>query len=290
MVTSEQLLMNTGRNASDAYGNFRNDVRRRVRQSARGMVLPLMLCLSGCVTNAMLPDPSPESSVIDYTRNLEQTTSTLLDKVVVALPNPGQDHADYTSWGSNWCPRHEAVHSVQDVKREISRFCQKAGGVYNDAFCRRASGNDEVLFYAAVLPEGNCQQVANPVGVKIIEPKAGKTTSPEYLAVLHRVGYRTQGDIAVASAEHQRDVQREQERITRELPLLRTRGTRVCNRQQAGTTFVGFVEDVSGEKIRISVQAAYYTNLLGIQGASSKADNYQPQMVWDMPEHWSVCE
>jgi hypothetical protein len=55
-------------------------------------------------------------------------------------------------------------------------------------------------------------------------------------------------------------------------------------------TFVGFVEDISGPKIHISVQEAYYADLLGVKGLGRKADNYQPQMMWDLPQNWYVCE
>src|SRR5579859_5393042 len=61
------------------------------------------LLLSGCVTNATLPTPASAPSVIDYVRDLEKVTSTLLDKVVVALPSPATDHPDFTEWGSFWC-------------------------------------------------------------------------------------------------------------------------------------------------------------------------------------------
>jgi hypothetical protein len=289
MFTSKSLSVETDCEGSGARDIYLSSLRRRSYQGACLVMFAMLLCASGCTTNATLPDPARDASIIAYMSDLRQTTSTLLDKVVVALPNAGVDHLDYTSWTGDWCPRHERVHSVDDVQGEISRYCRNAGGIYNNAFCQRATDHDEVLFYAEVLREGNCQQVANPVGVHIIEPKSGKIRSRSYLAALHQVGYLTDAEMVAANAAILRELQAEQDRAARELPRLRTRGTRVCKKEPA-ITFVGFVEDVSGPKIRINIQTAYYNALSNGQGLSSRAENYQPQMVWDMPENWRVCE
>jgi len=111
--------------------------------------------------------------------------------------------------------------------------------------------------------------------------------SPGYLERLRVYGYRTGDDMAQQAIAAQREQAAEKERLTRELPLLRTRGTRVCQRQ-GGIIFVGFVEDTAETKLKINVQQAYYMDGLGQQGA--RAPNYRAETVWDPPERWRVCE
>lgn len=252
-------------------------------------ILLAALLIGGCVSDAPLPTPAPQTSLIEYTRNLEQVTSTLLDKVVVAIPNPGTDYPDFTDWSANWCPRHQRVHSPDDVARQIGNFCKQYGGVYSHAFCRDPANPDHVFFFAAVFRQGDCQQVAYPVGVHILESKQGHDTSPAYLAALEKVGYRTQAQIAFEAAERSRiaeeRIERERERLTAQMPLLTKRGTKICARN-GPWMYIGFVQDFSSPKIEIQVAAqrsADDPNGLTVPG-------FTPYVIWDLPEHWSVCE
>jgi len=97
-----------------------------------------------------------------------------------------------------------------------------------------------------------CQGVAATVAVQVVEPRPGAERSSGYLDKLRTFGFRTETDRAVAEELQRQQVRRDQERVMLEMPLLRTRGTRVCKRAE-GILFAGFVEESSGSKIRINV-------------------------------------
>lgn len=249
----------------------------------------LAVATPGCVTNAPLPSPSSSGSIIAFVRNLEQRTSTLLDKVVVSLPNPADDHGSYVSWQTNWCPRHEQVHTRLDVLREVSSFCAGQGGTYRGDFCVNARNSNIVLFYAHVLAIGTCQYVTWPAGVQILQPKPGLENAPGYLAALHQVGYRTAAEARQERVAREQQVKEQQRLLALQLPLLRKRGTRIC-KTLPNVMYVGFVDDVSDEKIRISVEEAYRTDVLTLPGVEVPVQNFKPTTIWDYPVNWRVCE
>jgi len=135
------------------------------------------------------------------------------------------------------------------------------------------------------------------VDVYVVEPKAGNVESREYLQQVELLGYARPYDRRVKDtldksrrqfANDQR-VQREQQaeaaeraRIAKELPLLKKRGTRVCQTEQS-ITYVGFVDDVNedGSKIRALVKGTTTGFAPG---------GWQPGPEWAVPSAWHVCE
>jgi len=231
-------------------------------------------------------------SLIDYVQSLRRETSTLLDTVVTQITTPTTEQADYRAWGDHWCPRHVEVHSTNDAVRKVAEFCGMAGGWFQEPYCRSSTGPERILFYAQFQRGVDyCQGAAATVAVQIVEPKPGMSASAGYLAKLHELGYRSRDEAKLAQTVQRRTQEeaqaKEQERLAQELPLLRTRGTRVCNRQN-GTLFVGYVEDISGPKIQVGIHEAYVN--AGSSGRGIRNPSYKPENVWDFPEHWYVCE
>jgi hypothetical protein len=194
----------------------------------RCLALLLLLSVVGCSTNAPLPDVAHQSSAIDYTQALRRATSAGLDSVLAQIPSPANEFPDYRVWEDFWCPRHAEISSVQAVKEKLAGFCLQSGGVYRAPYCRIGT-SDSVLFYAMFLNTSRCQNVTETVDIRIIEPKPGKIDSAGYLAALQRVGFQSRA--AVAQQQREAQAQREdanrqqrvdQERVARELPLLRT--------------------------------------------------------------------
>ena len=243
--------------------------------------------LAACTTSRPLPDAAHADSLIDYLQALRRETSTLLDTVVAATTTPTQETAEYRAWSDHWCPRHTEVHSTEDVIRKVSLVCSQRGGTYVEPYCMQAGTPERVLFFARFRHGIDlCQGVAATVAVEVVEPKSGMTQSAPYLNRLRGYGYRSGGDQAGDALAALNAQEAERARLARELPRLRTRGTRVC-RQQDDTLFAGFVEDVSGPKIRITVNDAYYTAGLA---KGTRNPNYRPETIWDQPERWTVCD
>lgn len=258
-------------------------------QVFRTALFAVAIGLTGCTTDRPLPDAVRSTSLIDYMQALRRETSTLLDTVVAASTTPVEDTPAYRAWGDHWCPRHVLVHSTDDVVRGVSDYCINLAGTFREPYCTRNSAPDQVLFYAQFQRNIDlCQGVAATVSIQIVEPKPGNVADPRYVDRLRTLGYRTAGDDARAALAALSAAEAERARLARELPRLRTRGTRVCH-TDADVTFVGFVEDTSGGKIKIDVQQAYTGNgTLGSLGIRNP--NYRPETIWDQPERWTVCE
>ena len=258
-------------------------------RSPRRVIPILAVVLVGCTTNRPLPDASQAGSLIAYVQALRRETSTLLDTVVAATTTPTQETPGYRAWGDHWCPRHTDVHSTEDVVGKVGAYCAGLGGAYQEPYCTQTSAPDRVLFFAKFQRGIDlCQGVAATVSVQIIEPQPGMIQSTDYINRLRGYGYRTGGDLAREAIAAQQAVAAEQARLARELPMLRTRGTRVCQKQN-GMIFLGYVEDTSGAKIKITIQEAYY----GTGGGNERGlrnPNYRPETLWDTPERWTVCE
>ena len=256
--------------------------------------------IAGCVTNAPLPDPAHDQSVVEFVRDLEQTTSTLLDKVVVALPNPQEQHEGFYFWSADWCPRHALVNSDAGVRREIGRYCESASGKFDGKFCRQSQDPDSILFYADVTSAtgANCQGVANPVGVRTVTPIGGNLHRAGYISALRKVGYLTLREQADAAMERERTAQendriarekakREQERVAEEMPLLTSRGTKIC-RTNGEWLYIGFVEDAANHKIQIRVADMRYAS---DPSSGMRPGGFAPgQLIWDFPANWRVCD
>jgi hypothetical protein len=177
------------------------------------------------------------------------------------------------------------VHSISGVQSEIGLYCQRKGGAYQNGFCREANEPDLVLFYAMVSRRGDCQNVAFPVGVQIIEPKGTNLQSPGYLSALRQVGYVTQKEVLEAAVERERmadeKAQREKARLAREMPMLTSRGTKICHIQNSWT-YVGYVEDAANQKIKIHISA--------MQALGGGPPISHEELIWDFPSNWHVCE
>lgn len=291
------------------------------------LVAGISACAVGCSTNSVLPDRSTQSSVIEYTQALRRSTSAGLDAVLVQIPTPATEYAGFKVWQDWWCPRHAEVHSARAVQAKLADYCQHAGGSYAAPYCRNATDPDRVVFYAAVTNEANCQGVADPVNVRIVEPDAGKSMSPDYIAVLRKAGYQTQAEIAATAEQHRRielanaqtlrDMEREQQRhlvedqISKSTPI----GTKVClrtngwadretgfikmgvpqTRREEGTLeYMGFLEGRSGIRIQLRIGGLHFIGTTG-KIESLTSSEYQGStlsagsILWDDASSWLVC-
>jgi len=69
-----------------------------------------------------------------------------------------------------------------------------------------------------------------------------------------------------------------------ELQQKRTIGTRIC-KEQNKIIFSGYVERVAENKLQIRVAHAHYARHPKLQPGG-----FKPEIIWDYPENWSICE
>ena len=235
--------------------------------------------LTGCQP-APLIKPDAAEGAIAYVESIRQNSSTSIDALMVKLnPVDRKEMPDFKVWKGWWCPRLPDVRNDDDVRRLVGDYCQTRGGVIDqDVACVARDDHMKVLFFAAIRPGTNCSGTPT-ARAWVIDPKPGREKSSAYVAALQTFGYRP---TPVVVAEMNQAAELERVRIEREMPLLTTRGTRICQKD-GGLTFVGFVDDVStdGKKIRIEVK--------GTTSGITRG-GWQPGATWDQPSNWYVCE
>jgi hypothetical protein len=74
------------------------------------------------------------------------------------------------------------------------------------------------------------------------------------------------------------------ERRKQNLPLIRKVGTKVC-RLQGQILYIGFVENVTDDKIQIRVADAVVE-----QNHNARLGSFSPSIIWDNPLNWDICE
>ena len=181
----------------------------------------------------------------------------------------------------------------------IRAFCRAHGGAFREPACTDAADPGTVLFFARFdTKTATCGGAATPVGVQLAEPKPGAQKSAAFLGVLHNGGWQSPEERRVAADRDTKkedaanaaavaQAQAEQERVARELPLLKTRGTRICH-QEGEWIFVAFVEEATDRKIQIRIADAQYAR---DPTSRIRPGGFVPgQIEWDFPQRWRICE
>lgn len=239
--------------------------------------------LAGCQPAATTTRPDDESGAIGFVKTLRQRSSTSLDALMVKInPTEQKETPTLRAWRGWWCPRIPGVRNADDVRREIAGYCANRGGVMDqDVACASKKNPGAVLFFAAITHTPHCTDTPTAEAY-VVEPKPGYESSPDYISTLATFGYKP---YLLRRMEAQADQMREAERmarVKREMPLLKTRGTRVCH-EEGSFTYVGFVDDVSADGSKIRIEVKGLTTAL-------RPSSWQPGPTWDRPENWYVCE
>jgi len=245
----------------------------------------LGLCLAGCAAKRFEGKPQSAS---ELTVALATHYSGLVDRSFVATSTPPDPSGEFRSVARYWCAPNANASTVGAAKIEYRALCSRLGGSFQGDFCIKPSNHDAVLFLAQIVAApSNC---LNGTQVRVVEP-TGVPNAPAYVARLRQLGFRTQTDVENdlvndVMLTKERDKQRtlDAERRAALVPRLRQRGTRVC-RVDGGQTTVGYVEDSSETKLQIRIAGAYLTQHPTIQVGGS-----QPQIIWDFPARWDLCE
>lgn len=180
-----------------------------------------------------------------------------------------------------------AVIDADDWVAGFRAACAKMGGALSDKFCSATADHDTVLFMAVVktqyYPNWNR---ATEHDVMLVEPTV-QPSAPQFRRLLEASGFLSKAALddktRLAEAAAADRLARERARLKADWPRMQVRGQMVCQ-DQAGVRYVGYVEDFTDERMKISVARA----LLGSSGFSP--GNFQPSVVWTRPEGWFPCD
>lgn len=245
-------------------------------------LLPMSV-LAGCASANLPTRPDPSPKVIEFMDEIRKGSTYNIDSALTrSLRRPvWQETPTAWTWRGWWCPVEPSAATYEDVRPKVAEFCLKTGGTMDkNVACVDPTYPERVLFLAIVTTSGLCAKGKQyNVVVNVVAPRPGFEATPSFHSVLSAYGYRP---TEVDRRERVAQQQAKAARLAAELPLLRTRGTRVCT-DHKGLTYVGFVEDVNvvGTKIRIDVKGTR---------SGITPGGWQPGTTWDSVENWYVCE
>lgn len=102
-----------------------------------------------------------------------------------------------------------------------------------------------------------------------------------YKIVQQENDQRRQEQIAAAKL-----IQEEKEATKRRnLPYIRKVGARICQDDSMGHSFIGFVENITDEKVQIRISHAVWNG-----NVNANVSGFTPSIVWDNPMNWTLCE
>jgi hypothetical protein len=272
-----------------------------VKSSARGSMAALPLAiLVGCST---APQPASDAVAPSEEGAIALARKMRVDDMVEvgvwaaylrnAITSPKRGDSFQEDW-IHWCSRSKG-DAISTAQTRFAALCRSKGGAYAEHACRASGEADIVLFYARLrsTASNSCSPFPQ-VTVTVIEPTKG-TTDPTYMARLSEEGYATAARRQEMQRNAQLDAQQQAElarheaalrnqELAAELPRMRRIGARVC-RAQPETTFVGFVESMTDEKLQIRVVDAFVTRTPRI-----RYSDFRPHITWDYPANWRLCE
>lgn len=156
--------------------------------------------------------------------------------------------------GSEWLLLESLKPIRSGVATGILRSMRGSGGTMDDLLSDRKASN-----FNAWLLEAPSERREHP-GFRQAMTQRGRVSVPALQA----------------------DAKKQQARIEAELPRKLLVGTRICKKQGA-YDWLGFTEAYSSDTGKIQVRVAGTTN-------GFRPGGWQPEVIWEYPDQWRVCE
>jgi hypothetical protein len=269
----------------------------------------LTIALAGCATPpADLPADHPLIQANEYMAELA-TARRVAEKQAMAQSNKPLDRLDNKLFGDTpvkpvrpVAPRPKITEGegfrkfietyaytgnavqLNQWTEAFRRACARNGGnLVGGAFCAATGDPDRVLFMVNIRPGWGSSSVW--FDITLVEPTA-QPPSAAYRQQLYAAGFQDQAmqrassQAATAAAAAKADAERA--RLAIDLPRMRVKGQMVCKTEDQ-LRFVGYVEDFTEDRLKISVAQA----TVGATGWSPTA--FKPGVIWTSPEGWAPC-
>lgn len=207
-------------------------------------------------------------------------------------------------WSASTCPTASDAPRFEGLPAALGEYCHRNGGKMEmpEGRCWQPTVGGEATWFVFkferlppcggnVSLSGAGKAPAYQLQVYELHPSAVGTSGSDLEWA--SVGIKTDQQVrsernrtrqAMASVATLKE-QQEKERIAVELTRLKTKGTQVCKKQGEGT-FLGFVEDVSGDRIKVLVTAHFWGDLR----TGMRDNNYRGQeYIWSDAIEWRLC-
>jgi len=243
-------------------------------------VFVCFLGLLGCAVSKV-DATKMDVSAIQFSERLVKEMSNKLDKLVTPLRAQKLETQQYKVYHNKFFP---IAGGEKGVRESLASYCTMVGGRFNDGACEDAQEN--LIFYARVKFTGNYGGYKE-ITLTVIEP--ANFSDQEFLSKAQELGYerawvkqaRQQYAAQVAREEYEREMV-EKEREAKMITAM-GRGTKVC-KQNRNYNYVGFVEDVTEQNIKIFVQTIHMIGSPGLQPGG-----FKPYITWEPARDWYRC-
>lgn len=256
------------------------------------MKVPILL-LAAFLATLPLPanpaEPEPPPAIRFARKSFKSAESPLMrwsikgDKVEGTAP--------LFRWSASTCPMSGDAPRFEDLPGLLADYCKRNGGRMVDQRCWQTENGREATWFAFKVEKGPCGgHIAYGLSVAELHPSAVGTAS--FDMEWAQAGFKPDQQVlserkraASATANTATFLhQQEQARITAEAPWLKTKGTQVCRHQNNGT-FLGYVEDAAGDRIKVLVTQHFW----GKPG-EMRDNNYRGQeYIWSDLSEWRLC-
>jgi hypothetical protein len=240
--------------------------------------------VAACATGSSVATMKSASALPDSGISLISTPRSG-DPYTVALINAIDDeHYSFGNWHVKVKPGwHTVTLFIPDLKiyPEYKIFT-KAGKRYDLTGARQGW---EITRNAAEDSQFLGAKSSNPTSPMYLDNSNTFVDAENYKKVEQENAQRRLDQIAEVNL-----MKEEAEAIKRRnLPYIRKVGARICKDDKKGHTFIGYVENMTDEKIQIRISDALW-NTQGKVNENSHVSGFTPSIIWDNPMNWTSCE
>lgn len=246
------------------------------------LLIILASTVTGCAQYSVLASDTDKTAVA-FTQRMAVGMSNKLDKLITPMLGSKNHFNGYETYKVHFFPIEGGISGVNE---SWSSYCEKIGGHFLNQACEDKEGN--LLFLAKAG-----QTKGYGISISVIEPTGEADWN--FRIAAEQAGYKTRGQRqqhkdALAIQQFNRSLKIEKRRSMNAKAILESGiGSQVCKDQNgdgvnANLTFIGFVERIENERIKVSVQFAQYTS-----APNMSPGGFQPQDIWSQPGDWYLC-
>ena len=255
-----------GRMYEDGHGGNDEDAVRWYRKAATDGYADAQVQLGWMYANGRgVVRASSKKAVIWFRKAADQGNSSG-QYYLATMYEHGKGVSRDLSEAASWY-RKAAMQDVAQAQNKMGVLYERGEGVPQD-------NSEAMTWYRKAYANGSYEAQVNLVRLGDEDARAHQY-----------VQNKSRAQDAQAQITLQR--LREQYRMSREMPLLTTRGTRVCH-DQGSFTYVGFVDDANAGKIEVRVIGYGYPADMRSGDSRMVAQRQDPMWYW--PSGWYVCQ
>jgi hypothetical protein len=251
---------------------------------------------SGCATAPRLPDAHPLNEAYAHVQLVRHARVQALNKTndpppkAVSLARPiikqREGYRELVQSFSMDTATGQRVLSEGDWIAGFTKACARLDGVFLNRFCASRQDPDTVLFMVAVEHKYSPNWLNSVYHeVTLVEPST-QPPGADFQRLARAAGFVTRTEQAArtraAEAGAAERAATERARLAVDWPRMQVRGQMVC-RDENGVRYVGYVEDFTDERMKVSVAQAQ----IGRTGYSP--GGFRPNVIWTRPEGWFPC-